>query len=212
MASDERVLCPVSNRRASERRRMRQIASLLEDIERRAGDGTAIGGTALTTLKLRGSPLARLADRGRIGLEELRAADDIVLAFFAIAGGLMFRPMRMERQDRGYAGFEPGFIVDAQTRYRAFAEHWSRRAKLDPTLAIVIAATVDERPFAAIDLDLRLRHGKAASATVAGLRDYAARAQWVDARLARQWIEAAAAIFPLRNRTTESGGRTTDRE
>jgi hypothetical protein len=200
MASEQRA-SPIPNRGTSGRGRLRQLTSLVADLERRAGDGAAIGGTALTTLKLTGSPLARLADRGRIGLEELRAADDIVLAFFAIAGGLMIRPVRMERQDRGYCGFEPAFIIDAQTRYRAFAEHWSRRAKRnDPTLAIVIAASVDERPFTAIDQDFRLRHGKAAAATVAGLRDYAARARWVDARLAQEWIEAAASIFPLRRR------------
>jgi len=204
MASDDRksVQLPFLRQGADsvERRRLKSIAKALDGARRRAGDGSEIGGTPYTILKLQGSPLARLADRGRVGGEELRAADDIALAFFAISGGLMIRPRMMERRDRSYDGYEPGYLIDAQARYRAFADHWSRRAKLgDPMLEIVIAVVVDERPFSTIEHDVGIRHGKAADAAVAGLRDYAARAGWVDARLGHQWIHGAAQIFPLRS-------------
>src|SRR5580704_13747486 len=60
--------------------------------ERLAGDGTERGGTGATILKFVSAPLARLADKQRIGAEEMRAADDIATAFYAQAGALMIRP------------------------------------------------------------------------------------------------------------------------
>src|SRR5580692_7480326 len=56
--------------------------------ERRAGDGTEIGGTGATILKFLAAPLVRLVEKERIGTEEVRAADDIAIAFHAQAGAL----------------------------------------------------------------------------------------------------------------------------
>src|ERR1700757_4135608 len=67
--------------RAQSDREFARIKRALRKAERRAGDGTEIGGTGATILKFRGAPLARLADKKRIGSEELRAAEDIAIAF-----------------------------------------------------------------------------------------------------------------------------------
>ena len=64
--------------------------------ERRAGDGTEIGGTGATILKFLAGPLVRLVEKQRIGTEEIRAADDIATAFHAQAGALMIKPPSLE--------------------------------------------------------------------------------------------------------------------
>jgi hypothetical protein len=69
----------------------------LRKAERRAGDGTEIGGTGATVLKFLPPPLVRLAEKKRIGTEELRAADDISIAFHAQAGALLIRASGVEQ-------------------------------------------------------------------------------------------------------------------
>lgn len=63
----------------------------LRKAERRAGDGAEIGGTGATILKFLPAPLVRLLEKKRIGAEEVRAADDIAVAFHAQAGALMIK-------------------------------------------------------------------------------------------------------------------------
>jgi hypothetical protein len=173
----------------------------LRKVERRAGDGTEIGGTGFTILKFQGAPLARLIDKKHIGTEELRAADDIAIAFHAQAGALLIKPPSLEKRDATYQGHEPVLIIDAVSRYKRWARHWSARASHgDRTLEIVIAAVIDERAFHLIEADVGIRHGLAARAVIAGLRDYAARAGWADARTAEAWTAAAEAVFALRRR------------
>jgi hypothetical protein len=70
----------------------------------------------------------------------------------------------------------------------------------DRTLEIVIAAVVDERAFHVIEADVGIRHGMAARAVIAGLRDYAARAGWTEPRTGAAWIADAESVFALRRR------------
>jgi hypothetical protein len=147
----------------------------LRKAERVSGDGTAVGGTGATIIKFLPAPLARLADKQRIGSEELRAADDIATAFHAQAGALLIKPPSLEKRDATYHGREAAWVIDAVTRYKRWAAHWSARARRgDRTLVIVIAAVVDERAFHAIEADVGIRHGHAARIVIAALRDYAA--------------------------------------
>lgn len=163
--------------------------------ERTAGDGAEVGGTGFTIIKRQDSPIIRLLDRSRIGQAELRAGEDIVLTFQAMAGALMLKPLSLERRDPSAHSTEPVAILDATARYKSWARAWSDRAKQsDPTLEIVVAAIVDERPFREIDYDLSLRNGRAADATVAGLRDYAARGGWGE----RNWRVEGSGVFRLR--------------
>jgi hypothetical protein len=137
-------------------------------------------GTGYTRLKQQSGPIQRLLDRRRIGPQELQAAEDITRAFHAIAGALMIRPISMERSDRSASPAEPVATLDAIARYREWSLLWSKRAKRgDPTLEIVVAVVVDERPLRELDGDLRLRNGAASRALIGGLRDYAARAGWL---------------------------------
>jgi hypothetical protein len=80
---------------ADEDRGLRYLKRALRKAERRAGDGSDIGGTGATILKFLPAPLARLLDKGRIGTEEVRAADDIAVAFHAQAGALFVSHPRM---------------------------------------------------------------------------------------------------------------------
>ena len=179
-----------------------RIKRAIRKAERRSGDGSEIGGTGATILKFLAAPLVRLIRKKRIGTEEVRAADDIAIAFHAQAGALTIKPPSLEKRDATYQGREPVWIIDAVSRYKRWARHWSARARHgDRTLEIVIAAVVDERAFHAIEADTGVRHGMAARVVVAALRDYAARAGWTDRRTGEAWIAAAEAIFAHRRQS-----------
>jgi hypothetical protein len=166
--------------------------------ERRTGDGAVIGGTGATVLKFIPSPLRRLADRKRIGSKELRAAEEISVAFHHQSHGLFFKAPSLERRDASHGSYEPAWIIDAVDRYKEWARFWSRRrvTNNDRTLEIVISTVIDERPFRSIEADMEIRNGKASMVVACALRDYAARAGWVSDRLAPMWREAALALFP----------------
>ena len=65
---------------------------------------------------------------------------------------------------------------------------------------LTLAGLPDERAFHIIEADAGIRHGMAARVTIAGLRDYAARAGWTDRNTGDAWIRDAEAIFALRKR------------
>jgi hypothetical protein len=173
----------------------------IRKVERRTADGQTIGGTGATILRFRAAPLTRLVEKQHISGEGIRAAADIVTAFHAQAGAVMIKSPSFEKLDASCQAREPFRVVDAVARYKPWAHHWSQRARRgDRTLEIIIAAIVDERPFHVIEADAGIRHGMATRATIAGLRDYAARAGWTDRTTAAAWITEAEAIFTLRKR------------
>jgi hypothetical protein len=158
-------------------------------------------GSGLAILKRSDSPISRLLNSGAIGSAELQASEDICLAFQAISGALFLKPLSMERRDRSNSIHEPARVIDATSRYQAWARLWSDRSKRgDPTLEIVISAVWDERGFRTIEQDLNIRNGAAAKATAAGLRDYAARAGWAQGAASKRWLVSEGAVFRLRRR------------
>jgi hypothetical protein len=178
-----------------------RLKRTIRNAERRSGDGSEIGGTGATILRLRPAPLVRLIEKQRIGSEEIRAADDITTAFHAQAGEVMIKSPSLEKRDATYHGHEPVWIIDAVSRYKRWTRHWSQRAQHgDPTLEIVVAAVIDERAFYAIEADIGIRHGVGARVVIAALRDYAARAGWTDRNIGQAWIKEAEAIFVVRQR------------
>jgi len=178
-----------------------RLKRAIRKVERQSGDGREIGGTGATILRLRAAPLVRLIEKQRIGTEEVRAADDITTAFHAQAGEIMIKSPSLEKRDATYHGHEPVRVVDAVSRYKRWARHWSHRARHgDPTLEIVVAAVIDERAFYSVEADIGIRHGVAARVVIAALRDYAARAGWTDRNTGEAWIKQAEAIFVLRQR------------
>jgi hypothetical protein len=192
---------PLRRRPQGDARTFAHLKRAIRKAERRSGEGRAIGGTGATVLRFRTAPLVRLIEKKRIGTEEIRAADELTKAFHAQAGAVMIRSPSLEKRDASYHGREPAWIIDAVSRYKRWARHWSQRAQHgDPTLEIIIAAVIDERAFHSIEADVGIRHGMAARAVVAGLRDYAARAGWTDRNTGEAWIKEAEAVFALRQR------------
>lgn len=176
-----------------------QVMREVRKAERIAGDGRRVGGTGFTILKRTDAPITRMLNAGAIGADELRSSEDICIAFQAVAGALFLKPLSLERRDRSNLTSEPPRLIDAVSRYQAWANIWSARAKRgDPTLEIVIAAVWDERPFRIIEQDLNIRNGAASRATAAGLRDYAARAGWAHGSVSRAWLVSEGSVFRLR--------------
>jgi len=152
---------------------------------------------AHTIVKLRSTPLAILIEKGSAKGEELMAAQDIETAFFAISGGLMYRSPQLEKIDKGHGQHWPASTEKAVKRYQAWANHWSKRRKTanDYTLECVIGAVIDQRPLRVIGEDLGYGRVRITRAVLSGLRDYAARAGWVEGKVAAIWIEAAEQTF-----------------
>lgn len=163
----------------------------IRDINRSAID--------LSAARFRGGPIASLIDRGRIGGEELQAAQDIDKAFSALSMGLGFKPLSFEHRSPSTNPQTPLAVMDAIERYQSFARYWSDRAlNGDKSFEVLIGAVVDERSFTSIEDDIGIRNGMAGKIVVRLLRDYAARAKWVTGSLAEQWKLDAQSSFRFR--------------
>lgn len=181
-------------------------ASQIKRALRKVEAESATGGTGATILRMAHNTIGKLAaennaaafvDGQKFGSHELQAAEEIGAAVFAIAGGSMFKPISLERLDRGNAVDISADLAFKIRRYQAWAGFWSKRAKRgDPTLQIVYGAVVDEWPIRTIAEDIGHHHSKVKAAVVRGLRDYAVRAGWISGGLARQWSDLACKTFP----------------
>lgn len=190
----------VKSANAPSRRTGIQVLKAVRKAERTAGDGADIGGTGYTVLKIRVKPVRRLIETGKIGMEEVQAADEIVAAFEAVSSRLMVRGASLDRVDGGGGGEVPTSIRSMKMvdRFQVWSDFWSRRSKLlaDPMLEVVIAAVVDERSIREIAQDVERSPDRVKRGIVAGLRDYAARAGFVSSGVrASAWLEAATKVF-----------------
>lgn len=177
-----------------------RLRRLAEGMEKTSGDGKEVGGTGLTRLKLKSSPVAGLFDAGKISQDELRAVEDIEIACRSISGEVMLKGPGYERRDKSSTNFEPYGVVDAVKRYQAWSRFWSgRKHRGDQTLEIVWAVVIDEYPIRKYEREvLHCKNGFVSQVVCTALRDYLARAGWADPRQARAWMEAAEANFKLR--------------
>jgi hypothetical protein len=180
---------------------------------RQAELASGTGGTGATVVKLRHTPLMQLmfesaewergvrgakkpVDMEKFGSHELEAAQEIEAAFFALSGALMFKPLTFEKIGHSRPREWNEKLSEKVERYRNWADHWSVQAKrCDPTMQIVIAAVIDQRPFRDISADLGFAHKRIRSAVVRGLRDYAARAGWVSGGCQAKWKASAGLTF-----------------
>lgn len=152
----------------------------------------------LACIRLKGGPLASLIDRKKIGPAEVMAAQDIDKAFTAITIGIGFKPISLERKDRGGDTNWPAATIDAVRRFQGWSTFWSERKKRgDKSLPVCIAAVIDERSLSAIEDDEGIRNGSAGKIVARMLRDYSARAGWVTGHLALQWKAEAEMSFRL---------------
>jgi hypothetical protein len=160
----------------------------------------AMGDKTLVELRMRGGPVATLVNNHDIGSEEVMAIMDIELAILAISGGLQIKPVSLELKSAGMKGEISNRALEARRRFEAWAKFWTCRAVAgDKTMAIVIAAVIEGRPFRVIEQDYNIGTGRAVKVCIRGLRDYSARCGEVAARLAQKWM--ADALLSFRDRS-----------
>lgn len=169
------------------------------EIVREKDDPPVDPGTGFTIIKMLRKPLDVLIEKHKIGQEELDAAEEIGLAFYTLTSRLACRGINYERVDGG-GGTEipwPARVAGAVGRYQAFAKLWTRRSNgyQDPTLEIVIAVVVDERPIRGLAIDLHISRARCERALIGGLRDYAARAGLVGGQVSERWKRDAEWVF-----------------
>ena len=157
------------------------------------------GGTGYTILKLRQPPLGKLIDAGKLGPAEIQAAQEIEKAFNAIASRLMIRGASLEKIDRGHGGDIPWPVQMAREvkRFQDWSNYWSKRKKLygDVMLEVIISVVIDQREVRNVGEDLGFGRHRIERAVIAGLRDYAARAEMVSPSEGERWKDAAGLVF-----------------
>jgi hypothetical protein len=156
----------------------------------------AMEGKSLLELRLSGGPMAVLINGHQIGGEEMMAIMDIEIAFMALSGAMMIKPVSLELKSAGQKAEWSSKTSDAVEGYIAWANFWSgRKTYGDRTMEIVTRSVVAGHSFRVIEQDIGIRNGQGPKIAVRGLRDYAARAGWVTRRTATQWMEEALTSF-----------------
>lgn len=150
-------------------------------------------GSGQTLLKFRRTPIARLIDIGKLGPEEIQAAQEIESAFFAIDSRGRISGMSLDRVDGGGRHSDLPWsarVAGAVQNYQRYAVYWTKRSNLyaDPMLQVVIAAVIDERPVREIAMDVGRRHSTVELGLVWGLRDYSLRAGFATAQTGWEWV------------------------
>ncbi len=144
--------------------------------------------TGFTLLKFRRTPIDYLVSRGLIGSVELQAANEFSAVFEHITRDLRFSRIDQVFRDRQQKVLDDREDSEAETtawrNYRDFRNHWSERKKLhnDYTMAIFVAAVIDQQPFEFIAQEYGLSVEKTRRIVIRGLRDYAKRAGWSHSR------------------------------
>lgn len=185
-------------------RRMQRVVRIAEaaafDAARRTIPDVVLDvGTGFTVIKLRQPPLAGLVDRGLIGPDEIQAAHEIEQAWRAIDGRYRLKAVALDRIDGSRHSDMPWPATLAKTvhAYQSWAAYWSARRKVhgDPMLAVVTAVVIEELPIRDIALRVGRRHSVVEQGLACGLRHYAAWSGFVSGHVARQWLDAAEAVF-----------------
>ena len=160
--------------------------------------------SALAKAKFQNPLIDRLIASKKIGGEELQAIQEIERVVEKLTIGLRFRSLDLHRVDGGKMIEPERFDQAYWSRYRPWADEWSRRRKLygDPTLEIVFDLLFSMETARNVDARYGWRKGKATTVFISGLRDYSANAGWIDGDTARRWKAAARAIFGMRRMRT----------
>lgn len=133
--------------------------------------------TPQTAAKLKRCSLETMRSRGLIGMEEIRAADEIARCWFGICGGLFSKAQNVETI-RGSGRGMPAGVAEAYTeRYKPWAD-WAGHPSRRHMLAVVVDVVVDGWTVSEIDADRAWRNGSAATYLRDGLERYAQMAGW----------------------------------
>jgi len=157
-------------------------------------------GTGFTVLRMARNqpPLRTLLDARRIGPDELRAAEQIELAWLSITTGGRLVAASLERTIHGDSNKPwPIETVLAVRNYQQWANFWSAEHKRNrsPMLEVIWSAVIDERPISVIAADIGHGRARTARAIICGLRHYAAHARLITGDQARIWSAQAQHVF-----------------
>ena len=177
----------------------------IRKVEAEAREATAGDpGTGQTIIKLQRHqpPLRTLLEGRKIGAVELQAAEQIVLAVFAVSVRGRLAAALLEHVSHGRQGDNPwpATVAMAVRTYQQWQNHWSTEWKLtrNPMLEVIWSAVIDERPISVIAEETGHGRARTARAIMHGLRHYAACAGLVTGNQRQAWIAAAQHVFDRR--------------
>jgi len=184
----------MSRRQATAYSRMQREVRKAEAEARESNAGDTGTGQTILKLNRHQPPLRTLLEAGKIGAIELQAAEQIALAFTAVATRGILSAALLERVDWGQSGRDwPFHVAVAVRNYQQWSNHWSAEWKRtrNPMAGIIWSAVIDQRPISVIAQEVELSHYFTERAIVCGLRHYAAHAGLVTGNDAREWREKA---------------------
>ncbi len=151
--------------------------------EKELGRAVRQAHTEGTKRKFRKSLIEHLEEKGRIGAEEIRAADEIGRCYIAITGELLPRAQQYERTGHSHASPNwPASLTDAVVnRYRPWTDELSNRYKLGgpPIIDVCIGVIVDGQNSDELRHTYHCRRDKVQDWLISGLDLYARWARWV---------------------------------
>jgi hypothetical protein len=164
--------------------------------EATAGDS----GTGFTIIRMarHQPPLRTLLDARKIGPDELRAAEQIELAWLSITTGGRLVAASLERTIHGGTNKPwPIETVLAVRNYQRWANYWADEWKRtrNPMGEVIWSAVIDEWPISVIAEDIGYGRKRTARAIVCGLRHYAAWTNMITGIQREAWIAAAQQVF-----------------
>ncbi|MBI1773776.1 MAG: hypothetical protein HYR63_00380 [Proteobacteria bacterium] len=185
-----------------EERRRRQADSVRRGGKERPSPepGARVKPTPETVAKRQVDAVSKLLAEGRIGEEELRAADEIERVFTAVSAGLFARARALDEAAKAPgSGKRPEMAAWLARAYRDNYKPWAdrlgrlhREEKYPPILAITIASHINGDGLRNIERSLHLQNGTAARAIAVALELYAVMAGWRTPR--RMLIQCTAAL------------------
>jgi hypothetical protein len=136
-----------------------------------------------------GKPITRLAVKRHIGIVEVRAAEEIALAYYSLDGWVLDPSRTYEKVDRkSHISYDRASILDVCNRYKDWMRTWKGNQE---ALSVIINVIVLETPLAKVAKHLGVRYGTAKRTVIALLRDYAVRASWVSVSVLHDWRREA---------------------
>lgn len=175
-------------------------AADIKSAARRAETQAGNGAPGLALLHFRLTPVDELVTAGQMGPVELQAAHEFSWVFDTITWDLRSCSIddTFAQRQKSVNNAPPTSREEGAWRnYKSFANYWSDQRKRfnDPTLAVLVALVVDQRPLADVGEEFGLSEGKTKLALVRALRHYAARAGWADKTTCERWSRDAHRTF-----------------
>lgn len=134
--------------------------------------------TPETESKLKRCSLEAMRSRGAIGMEEMRAADEIARVFHGVTAGLFARAQAIEPA-RGSGRGMPAALAEVYSeRYKPWAD-WASEPSRRRIMAACMDVIIDGWTVGEVDADRRWRNGTASELLREGLTQYARMAGWL---------------------------------